>query len=188
VFNRAVIGPGLLMTAQMATYGVVASFVPILAARRGLDNPGLFFLVYAAAIFVAQTVAGRASDRLGRMAVVLPGLIVSAIGLAAIAAVGGWWLLVAGAVYGVGAGMVQPALFAAGGDRVPATERGSAMATMGLFLEIGIGGGSVVAGLVAGTLGLATTFALVAALPALAAIGASVGLRSNSRSAAVSPR
>ena len=188
IFSRAVIGPGLLLAAQMGTYGAVISFVPLLAARRGLDNPGLFFLAYAAAILVAQALAGRASDRLGRLAVVIPGLVVSAAGLIAISALAGPWLLGAGVIYGVGAGMVQPALFAAGGERVPAAERGAAMATMGLFLELGIGGGSIVAGLVAGAVGLQTTFALAAALPAIAAVSAAVGIRAGARAGAASLR
>ncbi len=39
------------------------------------------------------------------------------------------------------------------------------MGTMGLFLELGISSGAIVAGLLAGPLGLAGTFVAVAAVP-----------------------
>jgi MFS family permease len=165
LFNRAVVGPGVSMLAVMFTYGAVASFVPIHALQRGVANPGLFFTMYALAMVAAQVAAGRASDRFGRSAAILPGLALTALGVLAVAGLNGWWLLAAGGLYGLGAGATQPALYAAAGDLVLPEERGSAMATMGLFLEAGIGFGSIAAGLLAEPLGLAGTFVAVALVP-----------------------
>lgn len=165
VFNLAVVRPGFVMWAVMFTYGGIAAFIPILALQRGLANPGLFFTVYAGAMVVAQTLAGRASDRLGRKAAIVPGLVLLAVGLAGVGLLGDWWLLGAALVYGLGAGACQPSLFATAGDLVASEARGSAMATMGLFLELGISSGAIVVGLLAGVLGLGTTFVLGAAVP-----------------------
>ena len=186
LFNRAVLRPGLLMLALTFTYGAVASFVPLLAIQRGVVNPGVFFSVYAGAMVAAQAVAGRVSDRFGRSSTALPGLALAATGLLAISALGGWWLLAAGAIYGMGAGATQPALFAAAGDLAAPGQRGSAMATMGLFLELGISSGSIVAGFLAGPLGLATTFVIVAVVPLVGmVIGAASGRRGRAHPAAL---
>lgn len=166
LFNRTVLAPGLPMLALMFSYGALASFVPLHALQRGMANPGLFFTVYAGAMVAAQVAAGWASDRFGRSAAILPGLALAAVGLLAVAALEGWWLLVAAAVYGLGAGAAQPALYASAGDLVPPEQRGSAMATMGLFLELGISSGAIVSGLLAEPLGLGSTFVAVAVVPA----------------------
>jgi MFS family permease len=186
LFNRAVLRPGILILTLTFTYGAVASFVPLLAIQRGVANPGLFFAVYSGSMVAAQAVAGRVSDRFGRSSTALPGLALAGTGLLAISALGGWWLLAAGAIYGLGAGATSPALFAAAGDLAAPGERGSAMATMGLFLELGISSGSIVAGLLAGSLGLATTFVIVAVVPFVGAlIGAATGRGGRARPAAL---
>ena len=178
-FNRAVIGPGLAMLALMFTYGAISSFVPLIAIQRGLANPGLFFAVYAGAMIVSQGVAGRLSDRFGRWSAVLVGLTLVVVGIVAVALLGGWWLLVAGGIYGLGAGAASPALYAAAGDLVPPRQRGSAMATMGLFLEMGIASGSILTGILAGLVGLTSAFWAVAGATASATvvIGAMARLR-----------
>ena len=56
-------------------------------------------------------------------------------------------LLAAGVLFGLGLGTAQPALFALGGDLVPPSERGTAMASLGIFMELGIGGGGTVTGI-----------------------------------------
>ena len=182
LFNAAVVMPGLSLLALMFTYGAVASFVPLLALQRGLANPGLFFSVYAMAMVAAQAIAGPASDRFGRAVVIAPGLALTAVGLVAMATLDGWWLLAAGVVYGLGAGATQPALFASASDLVRPEQRGSAMATMGLFLELGIGSGAIVAGVLAGSLGLGATFAGVAVVPLVGlALAMSAGQARRSR-------
>ena len=167
LFNRSALGPGVSTLALMFTYGAVASFVPLHALRQGMENPGFYFTVYSAAMVLAQAVCGPISDRLGRMAVIVPGLALTAVGTAANAFLGGWWLLGAAVLFGLGSGGTQPALFALATDNAKETERGSAMATVGMFLEVGISGGAIVAGLLAEQVGLEMAFVCVAASPLL---------------------
>jgi predicted MFS family arabinose efflux permease len=148
----------------------VSSFVPVYALRTGIENPGLYFLVFALAMIVAQTFGGRASDRFGRTAVIVPGLALLAVGVAMLPVLNGWSILGSALVVGFGQGAAQPALFAMAVDRVRADERGAAVGTIGTFLEMGIGGGSIVAGMLAGAFGLSATFVIIAIAP-LAAMG-----------------
>lgn len=158
VFQRSVIWPGLILLCLQLTYGAVVSFTPLLAVERGLQNPGLFFTAFALASVSSQSIAGQVSDRFGRKAAIVPGLLVVGLGLVAISVLGGWSLLIAGVIYGAGFGATQPSLFALGGDLAGPAERGAAMATLGLFLELGISAGSIVAGLFAEPFGLSATF------------------------------
>ncbi|MBI4278696.1 MAG: MFS transporter [Armatimonadetes bacterium] len=176
-FHRGVLLPGLLMTGLTVTFGATVGLLAVHASRRGLPNPGLVFTAYAAGIFLAQSVAGRISDRRGRMAVIAPGMILAALGMWATASAGGWWLIAAGVLAGMGLGSSQPSLFALAADMVPVEERGSAMATMGVFLEIGIGTGAIGGGLVGRAFGLGVTYGLAGVPPALAAMVALGRLR-----------
>lgn len=169
LFHRDAVGPGLILLGPMFTFGAMASFVPVYAVRHGLDNPGLFFTVYAGATILAQNVGGRLSDRLGRSAAILPGLLLGAVGIFLVPQLEGLALLIAAAVYGLGQGLSQPALFALPVDLVPPAERGSALATAGLFLELGIGSGAIGAGLLAKGFGLETALVLAAAAPLVSA-------------------
>ncbi len=58
-----------------ATWGAILSYLPILAEKESLGNVGFFFMPYAATILLVRVVGGRASDRYGRRAVLLPGMV-----------------------------------------------------------------------------------------------------------------
>jgi MFS family permease len=100
-----VIRPGLILLALMIPFGAIVGLAAVHAARVGLVNPGLFFLAYAGGLATAQSFGGRLSDRRGRAAAILPGLVLAALGMAAVAAAFGWWLLPAAAVFGLGVGL-----------------------------------------------------------------------------------
>lgn len=169
-FNAAVIRPGLILFALMASFGAVVGLAAVHAARVGLANPGLFFLAYALGSLAVQFVGGRLSDTRGRAAVILPGLALAAAGMAAIALAREWWLLPAAALFGAGLGLGQPNLFALAADHVPPARRGSALATAGIFLEGGISVGATAAGIIGQAAGLPVAFLALGALPALALV------------------
>jgi MFS family permease len=157
--------PGVLALGLHVAYGTLASFVPVRALRVGLENPGLYFLAFALSMIAGQTVGGRLSDRLGRGAVIVPGLLLLAAGTALVGYLEGTLLLGSGVIAGLGQGAAQPALLALAVDRVGPGERGAALGTVGTFVELGIGGGSILAGLLAERLGLEAAFAIIALAP-----------------------
>ncbi len=170
LINPRVFTAGLLLAGLNVTFGVNFGLLAIHASRRGLDNPGLVFLAYAAGVFAAQTFAGRLSDRFGRIAIVAPGLALAAAGMWATALLGGWWLLLAGALSGTGLGATQPTLYALAADMVPLDERGSAIGTMGMFHEIGIVLGGIGGGVLGRAWGLGAMFGMAGLAPALGAV------------------
>ena len=74
------IAPGALFpTAVFVSYTLttapVSTFLPLLAETRGLGNPGLYFTVNSLTTMATMLFAGRAADRLGRPALIIPGLL-----------------------------------------------------------------------------------------------------------------
>ncbi len=170
LINQSVWLPGLLLVALNVSFGVNFSLLAVHASRRGLMNPGLVFMAHAAGVFVAQAVAGRLSDRFGRIAVIAPGLVLAAAGLWATALLGGGWLLLAGALSGMGLGAAQPSLYALAADMVPLEQRGSAIGTLGFFHEVGIALGGAGGGFLGRGLGLGTMYGLAGFIPASGAV------------------
>lgn len=147
-FSPAAVLPSVLLLFLYVPYGVMVAFIPIIATGRGLANPGTFYSVYALAVLLIRAKAGRVSDRRGRAAVIIPGLVAAGVAFAILGLTSDWiWVLVGGAIYGLGFGSVQPALMALTADRVPLEERGKAMGTFYTAWELGITAGSTGAGL-----------------------------------------
>jgi MFS family permease len=168
--SRAALFPSAIVFAQTVTYGAVLSFVPLWARALEMENPGVFFTVFALGLIAIRTQAGKLSDRFGRRAVVVPGLGTIAAALVLLALAGRpWHILAAGVVFGLGMGAVTPSLAAFLTDRAPASERARAFATYYGSFELGIAVGSVALGWVLA----ATTFpAMWLTSAAVAALGA----------------
>jgi len=153
------------------TYGPIASFLPIFAASRGVDNPGLFFTAYATAILILRMWTGKLSDALGRRALMVPGILAMALGLEALAfSSTSAGLIIAGAVYGLGGGALYPAAMALAIDRAHPAERGSAMATYAAAWDLGMAAGASGTGLLLGWLDLVSVFSLCGAIALLALV------------------
>lgn len=149
LFSRAALFPAAVVASLSFTYGMVVAFVSPFAIENGVENPGLFFTVWAIALLISRAAAGAISDRFGRATVIVPGLFMAALSM---------WMLpwatslpvftAASALYGLSFGAVHPALMALAIDRVSVENRGAAMGTFGTAFDIGIGLGSILLGLV----------------------------------------
>jgi len=102
---------------------------------------------------------GRLSDRRGRVAVAAPGLLLTFVALLVLSQAGSMtMLLVVAVLYGAGVGAAQPTLMAMTVDRAQPQERGAAMGTFTTAMDLGIGIGSVVWGVVAQAFGFSTMY------------------------------
>lgn len=153
-------------------YGAALSFMPPFAAVRGLGAAGGYFTAFALAVMASQATAGWLSDRLGRRAVVLPGMVVA--GLASAGLAMAWTdlaLLAAGAGLGLSWGLVRAGLDASLVDSVPGASRGAAFAFLYTCFDAGIGAGSYGLGLLAEAEGYAAAFYAAGAWAAVALAG-----------------
>lgn len=147
IFEPRVVDPSIFMMLTVVSFGIILTIVPDFSEHLGIQNKGLFFTSFTLSSLAIRFLAGRASDKFGRIRVLK---ISSALLVVAMALIG--WsttatgLLVAAAVFGVAVGMNSPTVFAWTIDLSHPEHRGRAMATMYIALEAGIGIGALASG------------------------------------------
>ncbi len=159
-------------TGLAVAYGVALSFMPPFAAERGLEAAGAYFTAFALAMIASQASAGWLSDRVGRRAVAVPGMILAGLASAGLALA---WsdlaLLAAGAGLGLSWGLVRASLDAGLVDSVPSASRGAAFAFLYTIFDAGIGAGAYGLGLLAEARDYAAAFWAAAAVAVVALAG-----------------
>ncbi len=168
-------------------YGAFLGFLPIYAKTVGLNDAqiAIVFGAQLALAMVAKPVSGRVSDRLGRIPVIVIGLLLCATALPLIFRSESLMVfLLAAPLLGVGVGAVTPVTNALIADLSSARRLGAAMGVFGTIWDIGEAAGPMIAGFLIGTLGYAATFDVLAAVIALVTVGLMVLLRDPKISAA----
>ncbi|WP_256816296.1 MFS transporter [Cytobacillus sp. Bac17] len=159
IYEKSALRPSFLLFFITVTFGGIASFLPIYSAQKGIGGIHWYFLLFAIALMISRTFAGRLYDQRGHQAVFLPGavLILAAMFLLA-------WLpnsmimYIAAIFYGLGFGSVQPALQAWSIKEAPANRRGMANATFFSFFDLGVGIGAMVFGQIAHLFGYSSIY------------------------------
>ncbi len=151
----------LTMAALGIPFGMFIIFLPLLAEEQQIASVGIVYSVYAGVILLAQPLAGRLSDRVGRSGMILPGLIVTSLATVVLYLNGSLWgFILAGIIFGLGGGLARGGVDAMVQDSVPPTLRGTAAAVQYTSFDFWIGLGSYPLGLLANAIGYATAFAV----------------------------
>jgi MFS family permease len=161
--------PGFGSALSSIGLGAIIAFGSLLAAQRGWSPVWLVFTAFAVSLVVSRLLFGHVPDRLGGARVALVCVLIEAAGLALI------WLAphvataaAGAALAGIGYSLVYPGLGVEAVRRALPQSRGLAMGAYTAFLDVALGFGTPVLGLIGGRLGLDTVF-LVGALAALGA-------------------
>ncbi|MGO4528611.1 MFS transporter [Paenibacillus sp. 2TAF8] len=150
LIEKKVLFPSLLILMVGVAAGSIMSFVALFAAEKGFSNIAWFFFIVAIASFVVRLFSGTMFDRLGPGSVLLPSAFFAIAGLLVlILSQNQIHFLIAGALYGFGFGAIFPAIQTWCVNLVEEHEHENAMASFFNFFDLGIGGGSLVLGLVA---------------------------------------
>ncbi|MDR6226419.1 MFS transporter [Desmospora profundinema] len=140
--------PSAMVLLVFLTLGAAATYVPLFAMERGIPHTGWFFTVYAVAMMLTRIWSGKQFDRGGPQRVIPIGLALIVGSLTALSLTRDpAMLLTAAALYGFGLGSVQPALQAWTIQRTPPGTRGKANSTFFTAIDLGIGLGSILAGI-----------------------------------------
>lgn len=144
-FEPRAIPPSLVMLLTSFSFGIVLTIIPDLSTHLGIENKGLFFSVYVVASLLVRFFAGKISDRVGRVKVLLFSTVLSATALFVVGISEGIeGVLAGGFILGIALGMNNPTIFAWTVDLSDPQFRGRAMSTMYIALEIGIGSGAFI--------------------------------------------
>lgn len=138
--------------AMLFGFGLAATgnFIAPLAEQRQLSQISLYYLAYSCAAVGIRFIAGRLADRIGENQIIPWGLILAASGLLLVPLVNGnLLLLVVGFIFGIGHGLLFPALNAMAVRDEPYNVRGK---VTGIFTG-GIDAGAFCGALILGMVG-----------------------------------
>jgi MFS family permease len=159
--GRAALRLPLVFAACTAAAGVIDSFLP-LARSVPSDVCSAALLVQAVAATVTRWQAGRYGDRKGHARLLVPAIVVSALGLASMVGLPSPAALWAGMVlFGAGFGVVENATFALLIERLPEAR---ASALWNFAYDAGYGAGPAMFGLVSGHTGYPVALGLTGVL------------------------
>jgi MFS family permease len=151
LFEPRVLTPCLVMLLCAYSYGATITLLPDLGQHLGMANKGVSFTCFTVASFAIRLIGGKASDRFGRRKI----LVLSSLGIVAgmitlATATTPFQLLVGVSLYGLAQGATSPTLLAWATDLSDLKYKGRGIASLYIFMELGIGIGAFASGLLYG--------------------------------------
>lgn len=171
--SRAIVLTSIVEAGQFLAFGAVEAFLALYAASVGVPawQIGIVLGVQLISVVAAKPFMGTLSDRFGRGAIILPGLVleIAALGLlpAAHEVVG---LALLSLVYGIGFAMVTSSTSALVADFAQRGQLGSSIGVLRTIMDIGQTIGPLLTGFVIGVWGYRIAFPTLAVILALTAI------------------
>lgn len=147
IFDPSSVRPAIIMLLLCFSIGCVLTLTPDLSESVGLHNKGFFYACYTVASLLIRIVAGKSSDKYGRVIVLIFSsftMIVSMILLALAHSV--LMVIISASILGFSVGMNGPTLMAWAVDLCKPEHRGRAVASVYIALEVGIGSGALISG------------------------------------------
>ncbi|SJN29284.1 MFS transporter [Sphingobacterium sp. JB170] len=147
IIELRVIPAAVVTLLSYTGYGVILTLIPDWSEHLGIANKGLFFTAYTISSIGIRFISGKVADHYGRIRVMFVGTFVVALAILFIGlgdSING--LILGAVIYGIGTGILSPAVNAWTIDLSLPQHRGRAMATMYIALEAGIGLGALAAG------------------------------------------
>ncbi len=159
------IAPSLGFLASLIAVGGFTAFAALHAEEIGMGSTSLALLVYGLVVVVCRVIFAKVPDRLPPLPLAAASLVGISVGLGLAAL---WQtpagFLIGAALMGVGVTFSTPAFFAAVFATASENERGAASGTASAFIDLGMGAGPILLGMVARSAGIPTAFAVGAAV------------------------
>ncbi|NJL12399.1 MAG: MFS transporter [Microscillaceae bacterium] len=175
IIDRRVVPTSLIALVCSAVYGGLISFITLFMEETGiqtgyplLDSGAVFFMAYALGLTIVRPFAGRQMDKKGPAGVLGFGfltLMLGLFGLASVSEIIGF--LMASFVCGTGMGVILPTVITMVVNMVEPSRRGVANSTFFSAVDIGVGLGTILLGMVAEAFSITTMYYLCSALIAL---------------------
>lgn len=171
LFEKSVLTTCLVVLFTIMPYGAIMAYIASYGIDRGVGNIGLYFSVFALALFVVRVMVGRLSDRYGVTVIVIPGIVLMFGGLVILNWADNFAIFMVSAVlFGLGFGVVFPLLQTTAYMLCPDNRRGIASATLFSTADLAYGLGAVVLGMGIKYLGYEIAFAGLAIFVVIALI------------------
>ena len=147
LFEPRVILPCIVMGLAFYAYGAMLTLISDFGEHVGIEKRELLFTVFTISSLLIRLIAGRASDKYGRVPVLVYCTVLVMISMMIVAVSETPTMLIVGIfLYGLGHGGVSPTLLAWATDLSEKTHRGRAIGSLYIFMELGIGVGAYMSG------------------------------------------
>jgi len=173
ILEPRVYSSSFVLMLNVFAFGVILTIIPDLSIHLGLTNKGVFFAIFTITSLLIRIFAGQASDRYGRVPLLILASMIITISLILISLSDNLMLFyIAAGLYGIGVGIGTPTAYAWTIDLSEDKHRGRALATMFIALEAGIGAGALISAWIYNNNAdnFAITFLISAVMSALALI------------------
>jgi MFS family permease len=147
-FEPLVLVPCVVMVLCAYAYGAVYTLLPDFGYYVGVKNEGVLFTYFTIASLLVRLLGGKASDRYGRRTVLFVSTSAIMISMLIIALAETKLQLIIGVtIYGFAQGATSPTLLAWATDLSDRLHKGRGVASLYMFMELGIGVGAFASGL-----------------------------------------
>ena len=163
LFHRKSILPSINLMVIMTTYGGLLSFIALFGREIGIENTSLFFLIFAIGIATSRLTSGKTFDRKGPLGILTFCLILMIIGFPLLALVrnaAGFYI--SALIIGFGIGVVFPTFQTIVNNLANNGNRGAANSTLYTALDLGMGLGMMISGLIAQYISISALFLISA--------------------------
>jgi len=163
MFEKSSLLPSANVFITMIAYGALLSFIALYGREIGIRNSGTYFLVFSFGIAAARLTAGKIFDRHGPAKLLTYCISLLIIGFLLLAMAKNELLFYASAILiGFGNGVIFPTFQTMVNNLADAAHRGAANATLYTAVDLGMGFGMFMAGLIAQHINMPAIFWLSA--------------------------
>ena len=158
-FEEGTAVPGVISFLFGFVYASVNTYLPLMAEEAHIAYAGLFFVSGTLFVFLSRIVGGKVYDRHGPFSVMFPGVLLYSVAIFMICTAHSSAYLLCGSVfYGLGAGLLMPAIMTWLFNVVAPARRSNASATYYNTRDLGTCLGIVLLGTLAGHVGYVAIF------------------------------
>ena len=147
IFDNSSVKPAVIMLLLCFSIGCVLTLTPDLSESVGMHNKGFFYACYTIASLFIRLVAGKSSDRYGRVIVLILSSLTMVIAMTVLSFAHSMiMVIISASILGFSVGMNGPTIMAWTVDLCKPENRGRAVASVYIALELGIGSGAIFSG------------------------------------------
>lgn len=139
--------PTVTLFSGLISFGVISVMLPLFAQSRGIENIEVFFVINTVTVIATRLLTGWIKQKK------LPHLVITAMGLLIVSLILMSFvttfqhLILVGLIYGLGYGILYPALSALVVLYVPFNQKGAALGFFTAAFDLGVSGGTILGGL-----------------------------------------
>ncbi|HMA02211.1 MAG: MFS transporter [Gemmatimonas sp.] len=164
LLTPALARPAIVFSTTAMAAGVIVTFLPLAASHASENVIAAALFIQPAASTSSRWFAGHLGDKHGPATLLVPGVLLSAIGMAALILIGSTPAIIIGMVlFGIGFGITQNATLTLMFDRVSPSGYDAVSAVWNVGYDAGLGLGAVVFGFLSTHMGYPVAFAMLAA-------------------------